>query len=136
LKGQLLLLIEDSFSVAIWFGSQEIRFSEIMTYEEAIEEIEAITTADIRRVAQTLFLDEKLTLAGVGPWSFGPVLRPPSVLGPEDQGYRTKCPSPWSCGPRTQGTKGPGQVPEDQGPVKVSVEVNQIDTADEQCGAD
>jgi len=44
------------------------------------------------------------------PWSFGPVLRPPSVLGPEDQGYRTKCPSPWSCGPRTQGTKGPGQV--------------------------
>ncbi len=45
------------------------------------------------------------------PWSFGPVLRPPSVLGPEDQGYRTKC-------PRTQGTKGPGQVPKDQGPVE------------------
>jgi len=32
------------------------------------------------------------------PWSFGPVLRP----------YRTKCPR----------TKGPGQVPEDQGPVE------------------
>jgi len=51
------------------------------------------------------------------PWSFGPVLRP----------YRTKCPSPWSCGtvpygpvrcPRTQGTKGPGQVPKDQGLVE------------------
>ena len=25
------------------------------------------------------------------PLSLGPVLRPPSVLGPEDQGYRTKC---------------------------------------------
>jgi len=88
--------MEDSFSVSLWFGSQEILFSEIMTYEEAIEEIEAITTGDIRRVAQTLFLDEKLNLAVVGPWSFGP--------------------SPWSCGtvpygpvrcPRTQGTKGP-----------------------------
>jgi len=37
------------------------------------------------------------------PWSFGPVLRPPSVLGP------CTC-RPWSFGPRTQGTKGPGQV--------------------------
>ena len=67
-KGQLLLSMEDSFSVALWFGSQEILFSEIMTYEEAIEEIEAITTADIRRVAQTLFLEEKLNLAVVGPF--------------------------------------------------------------------
>ncbi len=89
MKGQLLLLMEDRFSVAIWFGSQEILFSEIMTYEEAIEEIEAITTADIRRVTQTLFLDEKLNLAVVGPWSFGTV-----PYGP------VRC-------PRTQGTKGP-----------------------------
>jgi len=36
------------------------------------------------------------------PWSFGPVLRP----------YRTKCPR----------TKGPGQVPKDQGPVEGSKE--------------
>jgi len=35
----------------------------------------------------------------------------PSVLGP------CTC-RPWSFGPRTQGTKGPGQVPEDQGPVE------------------
>ena len=67
-KAQLLLSMEDSFSVALWFGSQEILFSEILTCEEAIEEIEAITTADIRRVAQTLFLDEKLNLAVVGPF--------------------------------------------------------------------
>jgi len=67
-KAQLLLSMEDSFSVALWFGSQEILFSEILTCEEAMEEIEAITTADIRRVAQTLFLDEKLNLAVVGPF--------------------------------------------------------------------
>ena len=87
MKGQLLLLMEDSFSVAIWFGSQEILFSEIMTYEEAMETIEAIATADLQRVGQELFSEGKLNLAVVGPWSFGP--------------------SPWSCGPRTQGTKDP-----------------------------
>jgi predicted Zn-dependent peptidase len=68
IKGQLLLFGEDSFSVALWFGSQEILFPEILTYEEAIEAIEATTTADILRVAQTLFLEEKLNLAVVGPF--------------------------------------------------------------------
>jgi predicted Zn-dependent peptidase len=68
LKGQLLLLMEDSFSVALWFGSQETLFSEILTYEEAIEAIEAITAADIQRIAQQLFVEEKLNLAVVGPF--------------------------------------------------------------------
>jgi len=69
IKGQLLLSLEDNLSVALWFGSQEILFSETLTYGEAIEEIEAITTADIRRIAQTLFLKEKLNLAVVGPFN-------------------------------------------------------------------
>jgi predicted Zn-dependent peptidase len=68
-KEQLLLFMEDNLSVALWFGSQEILFSEVLTYEEAIEAIEATTTADIRRVAQTLFLEEKLNLAVVGPFN-------------------------------------------------------------------
>ena len=69
IKGQLLLFMEDNFSVALWFGSQEILFPEILTYEEAIEAIEATTTADIQRVAQMLFLEEKLNLAVVGPFN-------------------------------------------------------------------
>jgi len=69
IKEQLLLLMENNFSVALWFGSQEILFSEILTYGEAIEAIEAITEADIQRVAQMLFLEEKLNLAVVGPFS-------------------------------------------------------------------
>lgn len=68
-KGQLLPFMEDSFSVALWFGSQEMLFSERLTYEEAIEEIEAITTADVQRVAQMLFLEEKRNLAVVGPFN-------------------------------------------------------------------
>jgi predicted Zn-dependent peptidase len=68
ITGQLMLSMEDSFSVALWFGSQEILFSEILTYEEAIEAIKAITAADIHRVAEKLFLREKLNLAVVGPF--------------------------------------------------------------------
>ena len=67
-KGQLLLSTEDNFSVALWFGSQEILFSEVLTYEEAIEAIEATTAADIRGVARKLFREEKLNLAVVGPF--------------------------------------------------------------------
>ena len=67
IKRQWLLFTEESLSVALWFGSQEILFSEVLTYEEAIEAIKAITTADIHRVAQTLFREEKLNLAVVGP---------------------------------------------------------------------
>ena len=68
-QGQLLLFTEDSLNVALWFGSQEILFSEVLTHEEVIEAIEAITAADIQRVAQTLFREEKLNLAVVGPFN-------------------------------------------------------------------
>jgi predicted Zn-dependent peptidase len=68
IKRQLLLFMEDSLSVAHWFGSQAILFSDILTYEEAIAAIETITAADVQRVAQQLFLEEKLNLAVVGPF--------------------------------------------------------------------
>ena len=68
LKGQLLLSMEESFNVALWFGSQETLFPEVLTYEEAIAEVESITEADIQGVAQELFSEEKLTLAVVGPF--------------------------------------------------------------------
>ena len=81
-------------------------FLRILTFEEAMETIEAIATADLQRVGQELFSEEKLNLAVVGPWS-------PWSSGPRTEGFG---PSPWSCGtvpygpvrcPRTQGTKGP-----------------------------
>jgi predicted Zn-dependent peptidase len=67
-KGRLLLQMEDSFSVAAWCGRQEVLSPEVLTVDEVIEAVEAVTVADIQRVAQELFLGERLNLAVVGPF--------------------------------------------------------------------
>ena len=67
-KGRLLLQMEDSFSVAAWCGRQEALSPEVLTVDEVIEAIEAVTAADIQQVAQGLFLEERLNLAVVGPF--------------------------------------------------------------------
>ncbi len=67
-KGRLLLGMEDSRSVAGWLGGQELISGQILTVDEAVAALEAVTAADIQRVAQELFRPEKLNLAVVGPF--------------------------------------------------------------------
>ena len=71
IKGRLLLQMEDSFSVAAWCGRQGVLSPEILTVDEVIEAVEAVTVADIQQVAQGLFLGERLNLAVVGPFEDG-----------------------------------------------------------------
>jgi predicted Zn-dependent peptidase len=68
LKGRLMLQMENSFSVAAWFGQQELLGPDVLTLDEAIANIEAATAEDIQRLAQQLFLQERLNLAIVGPF--------------------------------------------------------------------
>jgi predicted Zn-dependent peptidase len=68
LKGRLMLQMEDTFSVAAWFGRQEILGPDVLTLDEVVANIEATTAEDIQRLAQKLFLQEKLNLAVVGPF--------------------------------------------------------------------
>jgi len=68
LKGRLMLQMEDTFSVAAWFGQQELLGPDVLTLDEAVANIEAATAEDIQRLAQKLFLQEKLNLAVVGPF--------------------------------------------------------------------
>jgi predicted Zn-dependent peptidase len=71
IKGRLLLQMEDSFSVAAWFGRQEVLSPEILTVDEVVEAIEAVNTTDIQQLAQGLFQGGKLNLAVVGPFEDG-----------------------------------------------------------------
>ena len=66
-KGRMLLSMENSRNVAGWYGAQEALTDKIMTIDEVTQIIETITPEDVRRVAGSLFLTEKLNLAIVGP---------------------------------------------------------------------
>ena len=66
-KGRMLLSMENSRTVAGWYGAQEILTGKIMTIDDVTRIIDEITLEDIRRVVGRLFLTEKLNLAIVGP---------------------------------------------------------------------
>jgi predicted Zn-dependent peptidase len=66
-KGRLLLRMEDTRSVASWLGAQELLQDNVRTPEEVVESLDAVTPADIVRVAENFLKDEKMRLAVVGP---------------------------------------------------------------------
>ncbi len=66
-KGRLLLRMEDTRSVAAWLGAQELLRGEVATVEETVQAIDAVTVADVSRVAARLLEPDKLRLALVGP---------------------------------------------------------------------
>jgi predicted Zn-dependent peptidase len=66
-KGRLLLRMEDSRSVAGWMGGQEILTQRILSVEQVVSIIDAITAEELRQLAQKLLVDSQLRLAAVGP---------------------------------------------------------------------
>lgn len=68
MKGRLLLRMEDTRSVSGWTGAQELLRGRIMSAEEVVSLIDAVSGEDIQRVACDLFVKEKLNLAIVGPY--------------------------------------------------------------------
>ena len=67
-RGRILMGLEDSRSVAGWIGSQELTFGEILTPEEVMVRIDAVTSEEMLDLARTLLHDEVLNLAIVGPY--------------------------------------------------------------------
>ncbi|MEL7562963.1 pitrilysin family protein [Dehalogenimonas sp. 4OHTPN] len=66
-KGRLALRLEDSRHVASWLGGQEILTGEVLTPEDVIHKIDAVTLDDLRNLAEDLIRTEKLRLSVVGP---------------------------------------------------------------------
>ncbi|HIM61424.1 MAG: peptidase M16 [Dehalococcoidia bacterium] len=66
-KGGLLLRMEDTRAVASWLGAQELLQDSVRTPQEVVESLDAVTPADIARVAEKFLNDEKMRLAVVGP---------------------------------------------------------------------
>ena len=66
-KGRLLLRMEDSRSVAGWMGGQEILTQSILSVDQVIAIVDAITAEEIRELACELLVSSQLRLAVVGP---------------------------------------------------------------------
>ncbi len=66
-KGQLMLRLEDSRNVAAWLGAQEITRGNILTVEEVVAKVDAVTTTGVKKLASELIDRGKMRLAVVGP---------------------------------------------------------------------
>ena len=66
-KGRTLLGLEDSASVAQWYAAQELLTDELLTPDQVIERIEAVSLEDVLRVSQRVFTSSWLNLAYIGP---------------------------------------------------------------------
>ena len=68
LKGQAIISLESSNSVANFFAGQELSTEKILTPAEKFAKIDAVTADDLQRVACDIFIDNKLNLALIGPF--------------------------------------------------------------------
>lgn len=67
--GALRIGLESSDDVASFYGSQMVMRQKVRTPEQLIASIQKVSVKDIRRVAQALFVPERLTMITVGPFA-------------------------------------------------------------------
>ena len=67
LSGSLELRMDETRHVASWLGGQEALHERVLTVDEALAEVAAVTADDVQRVASGLIRDDGLRLAAVAP---------------------------------------------------------------------
>ena len=77
--GRMLLGMEDSRSVAMSYGAQELMHGSVKTIDEITAAIDCLTPHDINEVAKKILQENQLNLAVVGPFKdiqkFEPLIR-------------------------------------------------------------
>ncbi len=68
IKGRMNIALESSDAIASFVANQEIDTGKILTPQEKIARINTVTANDLQRVAQDVFVDNKLNLALIGPF--------------------------------------------------------------------
>ena len=76
LAGRLELRLDETRYLASWIGTQEALHDRVLTPEQALAAIDAVSAADVRTLAARLFVDEALRLAVVAPAGKGRGLEP------------------------------------------------------------
>jgi predicted Zn-dependent peptidase len=68
IKGKTVLALEDNQVRLDWFLDRAAFHPKISTPTEAFKKIDAVTAADVQKVARELFQSKKMTLAVIGPY--------------------------------------------------------------------
>lgn len=66
-SGRLELRLEESRHLASWLGVQEALHDRVMTADEALERLAAVTAEDVHALAGRLIRDDALCMAVIGP---------------------------------------------------------------------
>ena len=69
LKGQMLLSMEDSQSVASFYGRRLLIEGDVVDIHSIIEKVQNITVDQVIHEAQSIVHDERLRMAIVGPFT-------------------------------------------------------------------
>jgi len=67
MAGHMVLGLETSDAVAMYYGGQEVHREKLMTPGEYLKKIKAITREDVMAVAKDIFKNEGLNMAIIGP---------------------------------------------------------------------
>jgi len=67
LAGGLELRMDETRHLASWIGGQEALHDRVLTLDEALAHVAAVTAEDVRELAGRLFVDAGLRMAAVGP---------------------------------------------------------------------
>jgi predicted Zn-dependent peptidase len=67
IKGRTVMGLESSDEVASFFVEQELMRKKIVSVSELLSKIDAVSSADVRRVAKKIFQSRKINLAIIGP---------------------------------------------------------------------
>jgi len=68
IKGRLMLSMEDSMNIASFFGTKKILQNKILTPQEIIAKIEAVTAEEIVELSKEIFIPKNLNFALIGPF--------------------------------------------------------------------
>jgi predicted Zn-dependent peptidase len=67
-RGRLELRMEETSAVAAWLGTGESLLPRILTVEEVVERLEAVTADDLLRVARRFARPDQVRMAVLGPF--------------------------------------------------------------------
>ena len=76
IRGKMILDLEDSDSIASWYGRQALFYPRIESPEQALKKVMAVSATDIRRLAKLLFRPAAMRLAVIGPFKQEQQFRP------------------------------------------------------------